>query len=639
MRTRLVAILLCALFFSQFSAAQSRQAPVLFCESIEQCLALLQKPYPCMPDCPGGHRLDYDFIDDQGGYFSLPAQFERFGRPGVLALIDLLKHQDLSIRARAGMVLSSMSTLTPADIPIILTESRNGNGWIAPALTRIDMPEALAELIILLKASPDLQTQHGWTYRSLGNEITPFLLESLACTSSQDCSSQFFRAIGEIVGGPQVEPTRHRVGVIIVKTDDNKSSPILTCSSLEHCLTLLQVPNPCIIDCANEEPIDYNIIHPRNGYFSLPPQFEKYGRPAVLALLALLKDPDISIRARAGMILSNLSSVTAADMPAIMDEVYAGNFWLEPALMRIGTPEALSELRGVIERQTGYERMIRIEQVGKKGPAAQSMGPYLVAKLHDDDWSTRTEAAKALGDMRYGPAVPSLVNSITPSDWKLALAAIASLKQLGSPNEKIQEIAQNYWQPGIRATAQRLLDGEPASAISNRASFWTPVISDCGGRAGEKNTLKPGAKLASHPEMAGAVIVGAKVAIEGGTLVAIDEGEFGGALEFRSDDHSVQQLIRGEAVSMVLASERGIFALTGSGHMGSDDGFIYEVEKSVTGKWGAHTIWRLPGAPRRAVVSPSGNFGIQTDYGDVIFRPENGMEWISCVDWNLDNTR
>lgn len=416
---RFVAILLCALSFSKFpeAAAQSRQAPELTCESLEQCLALLQKPYPCMPDCPGGTPLDYGFIDDQGGYFSLPAQFEKFGRPGVLALLELLKDENLSIRARAGMVLSGLNTLTPADIPAILQESRNGNGWIDAALARIDMREALPALVSLLKTSPDLQTQHGWALRSLGNEVTPFLLETLACKTSQDCGLQFVHAIGEIIGGPKLEPDWFQ-GHFVILAADQAQSPV-TCSTLEHCLTLLQVPYPCIIDCVNEEPPGYRYINPQNGYFTLPPQFEKFGRPGVLALLALLDAPDLSIRARAGMVLSRLSAVTAADIPTILKEVYAGNSWIEPALVRIGTPEALSDLRGVIERQTGYNRIIRIEQLGKMGSIAISMGPYLVAKLHDDDWSTRLEAAHALGSIHFEPAVPSLIASITPSDWKL----------------------------------------------------------------------------------------------------------------------------------------------------------------------------------------------------------------------------
>ncbi|WP_119389588.1 HEAT repeat domain-containing protein [Taklimakanibacter lacteus] len=639
MRMRLVAILLCALFceFSE-AAAQPAEPPILTCQSLEQCVALLQKPYPCMPDCPGGDRLDYGFIDGQGGYFSLPVQFDKFGRPGVLALLDLLKCENLSIRARAGMVLSRLSTLTPEDLRAILQESHNGNEWLDPAFARIEPTEALSELVSLLKASPDLQKQHGWSLRSLGNEVTPFRLETLACETSRGCILQFDRIIAEIVGGPVLQQDSFLVHLMDPAIDRTQSQPKLACSTLEHCLTLLQVPYPCSIDCVREELPSYDFINRQNGYFSLWAQFEKFGRPGVLALLVLLDDPDLSIRARAGMVLSDLSAVTAADMPAILKEIYAGNFWIEPALMRIGTPEALSELRGAIERQTGYARISHIGQLGKIGLVAKSMGPYLVAKLHDDDWGTREEAARVLGVIQYQPAVPSLVKSVTPSDWKLTLAAIASLNQLGSVSEQVEDAAQSYWQPGIRATAQRLLDGESASTFSSRAPFWTPIISDCGGRVGETNTLKPGAKLASRPEMAGAVKAGMKIAVEGGTLVAIDEGEFGGALEFRSDDRSVQRLIKEEAVSVVLASEKGIFALTGSGHMGLDDGFIYKVEKNADGKWSAHIVWRLPGAPRAAVVSSTGTLGIQTDYGDVIFRPESGMEWISCVDWMLDNT-
>lgn len=124
---------------------------------------------------------------------------------------------------------------------------------------------------------------------------------------------------------------------------------------------------------------------------------------------------------------------------------------------------------------------------------------------------------------------------------------------------------------------------------------------------------------------------GTEIVVDGGTLIAIDKGEWGGALEFRSDDGSTQQPIKKESVSRVIKSKLGIFAITGSGHMGSDDGFIYKVEKAADGKWKARTVWRLPAAPDGALVSPAGILGIKTDRGDVIFRPESGMEWISCV--------
>ncbi len=158
MRTRFVAILLCALtmFEVHEASAQPAEPPELTCESLEQCLVLLQKPFPCMPDCPGGDPLGYGFIHDQGGYFSLPAQFEKFGRPGVFALLELLKQPNLSIRARAGMVLSVSSALTPEDIPAILQESRNGNDWITSALARIKTPEAPSALVAMLRKTPDL---------------------------------------------------------------------------------------------------------------------------------------------------------------------------------------------------------------------------------------------------------------------------------------------------------------------------------------------------------------------------------------------------------------------------------------------------------------------------------------------------
>ena len=214
---------------------------------------------------------------------------------------------------------------------------------------------------------------------------------------------------------------------------------------------------------------------------------------------------------------------------------------------------------------------------------------------------------------------------------------MTSLQKLPAPQARniLKEITETYWQPGIRAATQRLIDGMPEPTVPDRGwKYWSPIDAYCHSDDGKKETVNLGAKLSSHPDLFGASQIGQTAAVEGGTLVAIDYGEFGGALEFRPG--LPQQLlltqtpIAQESVSAVVKSPQGIFALTGSGHMGLDDGFIYKVEKTTEGKWSAHIVWRLPGAPRRAIVSPSGILGIQTDYGDVIFRPDSGMEWISC---------
>src|SRR5690349_11022614 len=120
-------------------------------------------------------------------------------------------------------------------------------------------------------------------------------------------------------------------------------------------------------------------------------------------------------------------------------------------------------------------------------------------------------------------------------------------------NSVLSEIARSYWLPYIRAAAQRLLDGTPEPK-----SFMSPIDAYCDSEGNKRRASNPGTELASHPDLFGARKVGGTAAVEGGTLVAVDKGEFGGALEFRPASDLPQQLlntqepIQEESVSAVV---------------------------------------------------------------------------------------
>lgn len=596
MRTRLVAILLCAFAISKAyeASAQPPEPPELTCESLEQYLVLLQKPFPCMPDCPGGDPLDYGFIHDQGGYFSLPAQFEKFGRPGVLALLELLKQPNLSIRARAGMVLSVSSALTPEDLPAILQESRNGNDWITPALARIKTPEAPSELVAMLRKTPDLYSPPRSALKQLGNEAMPLLLEALSCKTDQDCDEDFVRAIGELASEPGIKSEQIQKRLIDIAT-------------------------------AREQFTDARVGALR-GLKQLKPDKES-DRSRVRNLL---NDPVAKVSRQAKATLIAWADETAPMLEPSDCAIYYTRHDNSGNLVAKGC-KTYSEFSSSALKED------RLDNIGALGPAGRKHTPYVLELLNDEDWRVRAEAAKTLGRTGETSAIPNLIDAIGARDWKLTLEAIASLKQLDAAEDKIRGVAQNYWQPGIRTAAQRLLDGEPEPTVPGRGwKYWSPIDAYCHSDDGKKRDSQSGWRLTSHPDLFGAREVGSTAAVEGGTLVAIDKGEWGGALEFRPNSDLSQQLlhtqepIKEESVSAVVKSSQGTFALTGSGHMGLDDGYIYQIENTADGKWSGHIVWRLPGAPRRVTVSPTGILGIQTDYGDVIFRPGKGMEWISC---------
>lgn len=419
-----------------------------------------------------------------------------------------------------------------------------------PALGRLGTPEAISELVDVLKRSPTLESALD-ALKALRKETIPFALKALTCETDGDCSQFFVETMGVLGASPGVQSHEIQERLVEIAASDRYSRYITV-----------------------------GALHGLKGW-------QPYEESARLHLRPLLEAANEEIRTAA---LETLAS------------------WRDPA--------SLPPLLEAIERADRPYGLISL--LADMGPVAMSAGQALIPKLRNNDWNFRAEIAKALGKIQYAPATPALISAITPVDWKLTHAAMVSLQQLNSVEGQgaIRDVARDDWQPGMRLTAQALLDGKPAPA--------SPIEAYCAGTGPEQS------KLPSHPDLIDAVAPSETVMVTGGKLVAVDSGEWGGALEFWPETGLPFDLIKDESVRALLRSERGIFAVTGTPHMGADDGFIYRVEQASDGKWGAQRIWRLPGAPRAVGYSPRGVIGMSTNYGDVIFRPDNGMEWISC---------
>ena len=172
----------------------------------------------------------------------------------------------------------------------------------------------------------------------------------------------------------------------------------------------------------------------------------------------------------------------------------------------------------------------RLRNIGDLGPAGRKRTPYVLELLKDEDWRVRAEAAQVLGRTGETSAIPYLVDAIGARDWKLTFEAMTSLWNLQAPQATpiVKEIAGAYWKPGIRAAAQRLLDGFP-----EQRTYWLSMEDAyCDSVNGKRNASIPGAKLASHPDLFGASEIGKTVAVEGGILVAVDRANGAGGWNF-----------------------------------------------------------------------------------------------------------
>lgn len=83
------------------------------------------------------------------------------------------------------------------------------------------------------------------------------------------------------------------------------------------------------------------------------------------------------------------------------------------------------------------------------------------------------------------------------------------------------------------------------------------------------------------------------IPLEGGTLDAIDNGEWGGRLEW-SPSSGVSQTLLSDNVSALVPVGGGILALAGLAHMASNYGYVVQAKQTAMG-WDVQELARLPG--------------------------------------------
>lgn len=611
MRMRLVAILLCAfaMLETHEASAQPPEPPELTCESLEQCLVLLQKPFPCMPDCPGGGPLDYGFIHDQGGYFSLPAQFEKFGRRGVLALLELLKQPNLSIRARAGMVLSVSSALRPEDLPAILQESRNGNDWITSALARIEAPEAPSELVAMLRKSPELHSPPRSALKQLGNEAMPLLLEALSCKTDQDCDEDFVRAIGELASVPGIKSEKIRNRLTDIATNSAQSTDVR--------------------------------VGALRGLNRLKPDRE--GDRSRIRVL--LNDPVAKVSRQAKATLIAWSDETAPMLEPSDCAIYYTQHDNAGNLVAKGC-------KTYAEFPPSNLKEARLRNIGALGPAGRMRTSYVLELLQDEDWDVRVEAARTLGRTGEYSAIPNLIAAISPRDWKLTYEAMKSLKKLRAPeaDKILDNIARTYWQPAIASAADDLLNGRVAAPVQSQRFLLDDVTRNyCEARTDQSLLLPCSLKneqdidrfnqahqdyarlfvenFKNTPILKGARAIGPRLKMDEGEFDSIDNGEFGGELFFTQG--SKRQTILKENIIALAKQDDRIIVVAGLDHMLSR-GDIFELTRGPTGLWEAKKLFRLPGAPDHVLLAPDGAIGMHGYFGSVLYKPDDTLEWLAC---------
>lgn len=149
----------------------------------------------------------------------------------------------------------------------------------------------------------------------------------------------------------------------------------------------------------------------------------KIGAPAVVPLIAVLRDKDPLLREQAILVLGDIKDARAVE-PLIAafrkHENCVFKDTLIKALVNIGKP-AIEALTTVLNDKSRVMRKFAASVLGDiKDPSA--IGP-LAAALNDEDAYVQESVVKALGKMHDSRVIMPLIHVLTDKDWDLCFLA------------------------------------------------------------------------------------------------------------------------------------------------------------------------------------------------------------------------
>ena len=152
-------------------------------------------------------------------------------------------------------------------------------------------------------------------------------------------------------------------------------------------------------------------------------------------LQALLQDPDTVVKGSSVAALAKMGAAAVPDLLAILEAPESPSTtkghaaW---ALAFIGA-DAQADLYQALDSDSSAVRAAVVGAIAKVADeTADSRGPQiLIDALADSASIVRCEAAAALGNLEYAPALTPLVNLLQHHDWETRKSAALALMKLG----------------------------------------------------------------------------------------------------------------------------------------------------------------------------------------------------------------
>ena len=185
-------------------------------------------------------------------------------------------------------------------------------------------------------------------------------------------------------------------------------------------------------------------------------------KAAVPALTELLKDKNDQVRQAAAQSLGNVGPEAGVAVPALTELLKAKDKWDRQAAARAlgdigaGASTAVPALTELLNDKDDQVRHAAAHSLGKIGPQARTAIPALTELLKVKDKWDRQTAARALGDIGAGAstAVSALTELLNDKDDLLQLAAAQALGKIGpQANAAVPALVGLLKDENVRAAA------------------------------------------------------------------------------------------------------------------------------------------------------------------------------------------
>jgi hypothetical protein len=459
-------------------------------------------------------------------------QLSRFGESAKMALLDRARGPQPGWRNYAGAILSYWTTWSDQDVPALSTALElDPGGWIARPLMIIGSDRAIDALVADLP-------------RGNGLNQTTWALAHLAPRS-------LMKLMPLLERGPRYPAGD--VALDVIRDSGNRVRTVL----------------PTWTSMATNK--------------TLPPA----RRLAALRAIAAASGAAVE----AGPVLRPLLADTT---PGIADAT-------RKALLSLGDRAAAAmAVRDCVptdlrtSEDDGSSRAYCMFDLERFGTSPEIVGPRLLqfAKARDGE-----EAAWAMGviaQLNYKAAGPTLIAKLNSSDWRVAYSAAAALGELGlrSGIPALEKVSREHWLPEVRRQAQQSLNairaGTPLRPRTRIELIDNPTI----GRSTLAEATTCGAWRWRGQDIRPPTTILHAVKLGGGTLVAVDKGEWGGGLEWSPTLGTTQTLLK-DNVGALEPIDGGVLALSGLAHLDSNYGYVTRARRTASG-WDVQEIARLP---------------------------------------------